>query len=98
MDITNNILSLADKTPASILTAVASRVKQRRLERDWTQKMLSTRAGLPLATYRRFELKGEISLHNLVLIAIALESDEDFETLFTTHYYRNLDELIAQNR
>ena len=60
--ITDNILALLNKTPESILVSIAGRVKLRRLDKNWTQKLLASKAGIPLATYRRFELKGEISL------------------------------------
>ena len=36
-EINDNILSLINKTPDSLMTGVAERVKQRRLEKDWTQ-------------------------------------------------------------
>ncbi|MBP1615224.1 MAG: hypothetical protein H6Q13_2672 [Bacteroidetes bacterium] len=45
-DINNNILSLLDKTPTSILTTIATRVKQRRLEMNWTQKFVASKAGI----------------------------------------------------
>lgn len=49
------ILSLINKTPDSLMSGIAQRVKQRRLEKGWTQNMLATKAGVFLASYRRFE-------------------------------------------
>ncbi len=95
--INTNILSLLDKTPDSILTSVALRVKERRLERNWTQKFLASKAGMPLATYRRFEREGEISLRSLVMLSIALEAEDDFGLLFSTKNYQSIDELIDTN-
>ena len=92
--INNNILSLIDKTPASILSDLALRVKQRRLERNWTQKFVASKAGMPLATYRRFESKGEVSLRGLVMIAIALGAEDDFLTLFSRQNYQSIDDLV----
>lgn len=37
--------------------------RQRRLQLEWTQAELSRRSGVPLATLRKFEQKGVISLH-----------------------------------
>ncbi len=94
---TDNILSLLNKTPASILISVALRVKERRLERNWTQKFLASKAGMPLATYRRFERVGEISLRSLVMLSIALEAEDDFDALFSTKSYQSINELIDSN-
>ncbi len=95
--VNTNILSLLNKTPDSILTSVALRVKERRLERNWTQKFLASKAGMPLATYRRFEREGEISLRSLVMLSIALEAEDDFGLLFSTKNYQSIDELIDIN-
>ncbi|MCK9312305.1 MAG: helix-turn-helix transcriptional regulator [Bacteroidales bacterium] len=92
--INSTILSLIDKTPASILSALASRVKQRRLELNWTQKFVASKAGMPLATYRRFESKGEVSLRGLVMIAIALGAEDDLSTLFARQNYQSMDDLV----
>jgi len=92
--INDTILSLIDKTPASILSALTSRVKQRRLELNWTQKSVASKAGMPLATYRRFETKGEVSLRGLVMIALALGAEDDFSTLFARQNYQSIEDLI----
>ena len=96
--ITDNILALLNKTPESILVSIAGRVKLRRLNKNWTQKLLASKAGIPLATYRRFELKGEISLRGLSLVAIALGLESDFESLFSTKSYQSMDELLESNK
>ena len=95
--INDNILFLLDKTPDSILNSISVRIKERRLEKNWTQKFLASKAGMPIATYRRFEREGEVSLRGLVMIAIALEMDGDFDALFTTKGYQSIDELIESN-
>lgn len=51
MDTSNNILSLINNAPDKILTSVAQRVKERRLEAEQTQKELAQRAGIPLIFY-----------------------------------------------
>ena len=96
--ITDNILALLNKTPESILVSIAGRVKLRRLDKNWTQKLLASKAGIPLATYRRFELKGEISLRGLSMVAIALGLESDFESLFSTKSYQSMDELLESNK
>ncbi|MGL5014574.1 MAG: helix-turn-helix domain-containing protein [Bacteroidales bacterium] len=55
--ISDNILSLISKTPDSIMLSIADKIRQRRLERDWTQQLLASKADMPISTYRRFEMK-----------------------------------------
>lgn len=88
------ILSLINKTPDSLMSGIAQRVKQRRLEKGWTQNMLATKAGVSLASYRRFETSGEISLRSLVMLAFALEMTDEFENLFSRKAYQSLDDII----
>jgi len=45
--------------------ALADRIKHHRLQKNLTQSELATRSGLSLASYRRFEKTGEISLKSL---------------------------------
>lgn len=90
----NNILSVIDNDPDRIMLSIAGRVKERRLEKNFTQNDLSLRSGIPLPTYRRFEQTGEISLRGLVMIAFALDSTDDFSTLFDKKGYNSIDEII----
>lgn len=92
--IDDNILSLISKTPDSLMSGIAKRVKQRRLEKGWTQNMLATKAGVSLASYRRFESSGEISLRSLVMLAFALEMTDEFENLFSRKTYQSIDDII----
>jgi transcriptional regulator with XRE-family HTH domain len=80
------------------MLAVAERVKMRRLESAFTQKELAARAGIPLPTYRRFERTGEISLHSLVLLGMALGMTAEFSELFNVKTYSNMDELLTQTK
>ena len=92
--IDDNILSLIDKTPDLFMMGIAQRVKQRRLEKGWTQNLLATKAGVSLASYRRFESSGEISLRSLVMLAFALDMTDEFETLFSRKAYQSIDDII----
>ncbi len=92
--INDNILSLIDKTPDLLMSGIAQRVKQRRLEKGWTQKMLAAKAGLSLPSYRRFESSGEISVRSLVMLAFALDMTDEFETLFSSKSYQSIDDIL----
>lgn len=96
--ITDNILSFIDKTPDTLLLDVAGRVKERRLEKNWTQKAIAAKAGITFASYRRFETSGEISLRSLVMIAFALGAEDDFKELFSKQTYGSIDELLNASK
>ncbi|MEZ7914490.1 helix-turn-helix domain-containing protein [Macellibacteroides fermentans] len=98
VDINDNILSLIDKTPNLIMSGIAQRVKQRRLEKGWTQKMLAAKAGLSLPSYRRFESSGEISVRSLVMLAFALDMTDEFETLFSSKTYQSIDDIVKSEQ
>ena len=90
MDI-NSIISIS---PDSILTEIAGKVKERRLEHNLTQKAFARRAGVGYDAYRKFENTGDITLRNLVMCAIALDNVEDFSELFSKKSYQSIDELL----
>lgn len=77
---------------------MAKRVKARRLELNLTQEGLSLKAGITLATYRRFERTGKISLDGLLHIAYALDALNDFDQVFATPRYTTLDEALNANQ
>ena len=98
VDVNDNISSLIDKTPNLIMSGIAQRVKQRRLEKGWTQKMLAAKAGLSLPSYRRFESSGEISMRSLVMLAFALDMTDKFETLFSSKTYQSIDDIVKSEQ
>lgn len=83
-------------TPASVALAVAARVKQRRTTMRLTQAELAQKAGLPLATYRRFEQTGLISFAGLLQVAFALDSLSDFNVLFASQSWATMDDMLKQ--
>ena len=97
VDVNNNILSLINKTPGSLMAGVAGRVKQRRLEKGWTQKVLAAKAGVTLPSYRRFETTGEISFRSLIMLAFALDMTDEFEALFSSKAYQSIDDILKAN-
>lgn len=94
VDANNNILSLINKTPGSLMAGVAGRVKQRRLEKGWTQKVLAAKAGVTMPSYRRFETTGEISFRSLIMLAFALDMTDEFEALFSSKAYQSIDDIL----
>lgn len=67
--------------------------RDRRLALGLTQSDLATRSGVPLATLKRFEQKGQISLAGLLALAAALDALAGFGALFPAVEATRLDDL-----
>jgi len=93
-----DIDAIISKSPDSILKRVAERVKEKRLERNLTQRAFAKRAGVGYDAYRNFENTGEITFRNLVLCAIVLDEADDFAELFTKRTYQSIDELLKMQK
>jgi transcriptional regulator with XRE-family HTH domain len=98
-----NILStnefvVDDFNPEAIMKKVAERLKRSRLELNLSQAALAAKSGVSWGSLKRFEHTGEISLRNLVLLAVALDSTEEFGLLFGKQQYQSIDELITKNK
>lgn len=89
-----DINTIVGKSPVQIQEKIASRIKERRLEKNLSQKDFAKRAGIGYDAYRRFENSGEISLRNLILCAIVLDEIDEISNLFTQRAYQSLDEII----
>lgn len=61
-----------------------------------TQVELSERAGITLASLKRFEQTGEISFVSLIKIADILGEKEAFQELFTSKEYQSIQEVIDE--
>ncbi|KAA6310095.1 hypothetical protein EZS27_038539 [termite gut metagenome] len=97
-EINDNIIVFINNSPTAIISSIAKRVKERRLEKNLTQKDLASRSGLSFGTYRRFETTGEISLRGLVMIALILDMTSDFDALFSNRSYSSMNELLNHKK
>ena len=93
-----DITTIINNSPNSILKGVAERAKERRLERNLTQKAFAKRAGVGYDAYRKFEHTGEITLRNLLLCAMILDDTDGFTELFTKKSYQSIDELLKTQK
>jgi len=89
-----DIDTIINNTPDAILKRISERVKEKRLERNLTQKAFSKRAGVGYDAYRKFENTGEITFRNLVLCAIILDDTDSFERLFIQKNWKSIDDLL----
>ena len=53
---------------------------------------------MSLASYRRFEQSGEISLKSLVKISFLFNDVADLENLFTKKQYLGIDEVLNEKK
>jgi transcriptional regulator with XRE-family HTH domain len=78
------------------LRALGERAAQLRLLRELPQTELAERAGVGVATVRRFEKRGIASTENVLRIALALHAEDGFDRLFELPAYRTIDEALAR--
>lgn len=98
---TANILAmiqLEQKTALQIAKEISERIAKRRKELHFTQAELAKRAGISFASYKRFEQKHEISFVSLIKIAIALNLEKEFDSLFSKKQFLSIEELIADEK
>jgi HTH-type transcriptional regulator / antitoxin HipB len=86
------------ETPEQVSRKLAARVKALRLARGWKQITLAERSGVSLASLRRFEESGRVSLQSLLDLAFALNRLDDFDALLQTPRAASLAELEAAEK
>lgn len=83
------------ETPEEVGTSLAARARKLRLAKGWRQVTLAERSGVSLASLRRFESSGRVSLGNLLKIAFALNRLDDFDAVLRGPQASSLAELEA---
>lgn len=98
----DNMLSLLEgytlTTPDTVGKEIADDFRKRRIEKNITRKNMAEMSDVALANITRFEQKGEISLHNLIRLAIALGYTGEIKSLFATPKYSTTEELLQIHR
>jgi transcriptional regulator with XRE-family HTH domain len=72
---------LSLKSTSEVAADLAQRVRERRLQRGWTQAEMALRAGMKTPTYVLFERTGRISLARLLKVFEVLDWLEGFDQL-----------------
>ena len=88
------MIVLDRQTPKEIQMQIAQNIRAIRKRRKISQKALSEKSGVSLGSVKRFETSGEISLHALIKIAIALEIDDKLIHLFEDVPFLSIEEII----
>jgi transcriptional regulator with XRE-family HTH domain len=86
------------ETPEETSRSLAERARTLRLARGWKQSTLADRSGVSLASLRRFESSGKISLESLLRIAFALDQLADFTGVLQPPRAASIAELEALER
>jgi len=75
---------------------LAARVRALRLYHGWTQVDTAARAGMTLASYKRFERTGEIAFKSLLKIAISFGQLAPLDPWFHLPEFATLDVALAR--
>jgi transcriptional regulator with XRE-family HTH domain len=86
------------ETPEQVSKTLAARVKALRLARGWKQITLARRSGVSLASLRRFEESGRVSLQSLLNLVFALNRLDDFDALLQAPRASSIAELEAAEK
>ena len=71
-------------TPKELMEKIVNRVEKERLRQNITQEELSKRAGVPIATYRNFVYRKQISLINFIKILKRLRMEDALRLIVDT--------------
>jgi transcriptional regulator with XRE-family HTH domain len=87
---------IALKTPTEALIQIAIMMRQRRLDYNITQKQLAQRADVSIATLRKFEHTGKISLESFLKLTFVLNLMEDILNALKvkSETFKSMDELL----
>lgn len=77
---------------------LSERVRNIRKRRAITQEELSRESGVSYGSVKRFEETGNISLLSLTKIAMALGCAGEIQRMFERVPYRNIQEVIDENK
>jgi transcriptional regulator with XRE-family HTH domain len=79
----------------TIAKGLARRVRRRRLDMNLSQEGVANRSGVTLASVKRFEQTGLISLDSLIRIALVIDGAEEFNSLFQPKAFQTIQDVIG---
>jgi len=84
------------QTPEEAGHVLGERARTLRLGEDWTRTTLASRAGVTVASLKRFERTGKASLDLVLRVAHALGRLDEFSALLDTRQATTMAELERQ--
>lgn len=95
---TNQILAILENylhdNPQEIAMQIAHDFRRRRIEKNITREQIAKKSGVAVGNITRFELKGLISLNNLICLAMALGYTAEIKNMFSEPKYQTMEELL----
>lgn len=88
------MINLTQRTYNEINNGIARRVVALRKRKKISQAALAKKSGVSFGSIKRFEQTGEISLSSLTKIAIALNAENDLDSLFADVEFSSIEEII----
>ena len=82
-------------SPEEVALDLAAKIRQLRLTRKWKQATLAEHSGVSLASLRRFERSGQISLQSLLKLSFALGRLNELDHLLQPPKAGSIAELEA---
>ncbi|MDH5326659.1 MAG: helix-turn-helix domain-containing protein [Gammaproteobacteria bacterium] len=79
----DNILPVSMISHKELMQLLAQRFRRLRLDHfNWSRAYLADQSGVTEATIKRFENTGQITIENILLLAMAMQCQQDFLKLF----------------
>jgi len=85
-------------TTSEIIKKIVKKIENERLLQRLSQKNLSLKVGIPLATYRNFVYNNKISLKNLIKLLQTLSLFEMLKILTKPKEYKSIEEMKTENK
>jgi transcriptional regulator with XRE-family HTH domain len=81
-----------------ICRLVGERAARLRIDRRIRRADLAEATGISVSTIARFERTGQVAFDAIVKIAITLEAQREFLSLFPAAEFTSIDDVLAANR
>jgi len=81
------------KTPKEVIKDLATRIEEERKVQKLSQQMLSTKADIPLPTYKAFLYHQKLSVESLIKLLFALRMHDNIEGLLKQRTHQTLADL-----
>ena len=81
-------------TVPELMEKIVERIEKERLRQNITQEELARKAGIPVATYRNFVYKKQISLENFIKIMKRLRMEDALRLIVDTPMEEEIAEAI----
>ena len=80
-------------TPKELIKELATRIEEERKVQKLSQQMLSTKANIPLPTYKAFLYHQKLSVESLIKLLFALRMHDNIEGLLKQRTHQTLADL-----